>query len=252
MYELLNQFHFLYNVLSEPPSDEPPAEPEPVREPSPEPEPEPVREPSPEPEPQAEEETIAAPFLEAARDEEEVVVNSNGINTEEDEHSRYPPRLCHVTKWPDFQGYGFNLHAERDKPGQFIGNIDADSPAEEAGLKKGDRIIEINGSNIENETHQQVIQRVKAIPNETTMLLLDDDADKYYKEKGIMVDSSMPHVVKMANKPRGKAKYILYYLIYRNLAISAVLSSEVIGVYRLYSCHACVSCYLTNSVFSLV
>ncbi len=25
------------------------------------------------------------------------------------------PRLCHVKKWPNFQGYGFNLHAEKGK-----------------------------------------------------------------------------------------------------------------------------------------
>ncbi len=25
------------------------------------------------------------------------------------------PRLCHVKKWADFQGYGFNLHAEKGK-----------------------------------------------------------------------------------------------------------------------------------------
>ncbi|KAK3101213.1 hypothetical protein FSP39_001810 [Pinctada imbricata] len=192
---------------SEPPSE--PSEPEPPREPSPEPEPEREPEPEPEPEPAKEEERLPEPEPEQVSTQEdtpaveEVVVNANGVNVEEDdESSRYIPRLCHVTKWPDFQGYGFNLHAERDKPGQYIGNIDSDSPAEEAGLRKGDRIIEINGVNIENESHQQVIQRVKAVPNETTMLLLDDAADKYYKDKGITVNSSMPNVMKLENKPR--------------------------------------------------
>ena len=28
------------------------------------------------------------------------------------------PRACHVTKWRSFDGYGFNLHAEKSKPGQ--------------------------------------------------------------------------------------------------------------------------------------
>jgi S1-C subfamily serine protease len=37
------------------------------------------------------------------------------------------------------------LHAERDRKGQFIGQIDANSPAEAGGLKDGDRIIEVNG-----------------------------------------------------------------------------------------------------------
>lgn len=66
------------------------------------------------------------------------------------------PRLCVVTKWPDFEGYGFNLHAEKSKPGQYIGKVDAASPAEVAGLLEGDRIVEVNGVNIANENHKQV------------------------------------------------------------------------------------------------
>ena len=50
-----------------------------------------------------------------------------------------PPRLCQIAKVDNFDGYGFNLHAEKNKPGQFIGKIDAGSPAEVAGLKEGDR-----------------------------------------------------------------------------------------------------------------
>ena len=38
-----------------------------------------------------------------------------------------------------FWCYGFNLHAEKNKPGQFVGKIDPGSPAEIAGLKEGDR-----------------------------------------------------------------------------------------------------------------
>ena len=49
------------------------------------------------------------------------------------------PRLCHITKVPGFDGYGFNLHAEKNKPGQFVGKIDSGSPAEMAGLREGDR-----------------------------------------------------------------------------------------------------------------
>lgn len=66
------------------------------------------------------------------------------------------PRLCIITKWPDFEGYGFNLHAEKSKPGQYIGKVDAASPAELAGLLEGDRIVEVNGVNIANENHKQV------------------------------------------------------------------------------------------------
>ena len=32
--------------------------------------------------------------------------------------------------------------------GQYIGKVDPDSPAEAAGLREGDKIIEVNGVNI--------------------------------------------------------------------------------------------------------
>lgn len=66
------------------------------------------------------------------------------------------PRLCHIVKWPDFDGYGFNLHADKSRPGQYIGKVDEKSPADVAGLKEGDRIVEVNGVNISNENHKQV------------------------------------------------------------------------------------------------
>lgn len=82
-------------------------------------------------------------------------------------------RLCHMVKRADFDGYGFNLHAEKGKPGQYIGKVDDNSPAESAGLKQGDRIIEVNGVNIGNETHKQVVARIKAIADEVQLLVVD-------------------------------------------------------------------------------
>lgn len=68
---------------------------------------------------------------------------------------------------------GFNLHAEKGKPGQYVGKVDSNSPAEESGLREGDRILEVNGVDIGSETHKQVVERIKAIPSETTLLVLD-------------------------------------------------------------------------------
>ena len=48
----------------------------------------------------------------------------------------YGFRLCHVVRWSDFDGYGFNLHSDKTKNGQFIGKVDENSPSEAAGLKK--------------------------------------------------------------------------------------------------------------------
>ncbi|KAJ8950335.1 hypothetical protein NQ318_021195 [Aromia moschata] len=86
-------------------------------------------------------------------------------------------RLCHIQKWDNFDSYGFNLHAEKGKPGQYIGKVDEGSPAEAAGLRQGDRILEVNGESIANKTHKQVVELIKAQTGETKLLVVDPDED---------------------------------------------------------------------------
>lgn len=116
--------------------------------------------------------------------------NSNGGSV-----NNYHPRLCHLTKWDDFNGYGFNLHAEKGKAGQYIGKVDEGSPALAAKLRQGDRIVEVNGVNIGNENHQQVVQRIKAGGEETKLLVVDAETDLYFKEQKIVIRGEMPEVI---------------------------------------------------------
>lgn len=51
------------------------------------------------------------------------------------------PRLCHMRKGS--KGYGFNLHTDKNKAGQFIRAVDEDSPAQRAGLRAKDKIIQV-------------------------------------------------------------------------------------------------------------
>lgn len=99
-------------------------------------------------------------------------------------------RLCHVIKRDDFDGYGFNLHAEKGKPGQYIGKVDDNSPAETSGLRQGDRIIEVNGVNIGTETHKQVVQRIKAIACEVRLLVVDPNVVSVSNENFIVATSN--------------------------------------------------------------
>ncbi|UJR31445.1 hypothetical protein I4U23_018938 [Adineta vaga] len=120
------------------------------------------------------------------------------------------PRLCHLRRWPNFVGYGFNLHCEKSKPGQYIGKVDPDSPAESAGLKEYDRIIEVNYVPIGNENHKQVVARIKEgvsrngtkYHEEVILLVLDPDADAYYKDKSLVVRSSNSNVDKRETEIR--------------------------------------------------
>uniref|UniRef100_A0A3Q2XVK5 NHERF family PDZ scaffold protein 2 n=1 Tax=Hippocampus comes TaxID=109280 RepID=A0A3Q2XVK5_HIPCM len=87
--------------------------------------------------------------------------------------SERKPRLCVMTKGE--QGYGFHLHGEKGKTGQFIRKVEPGSSAEAAGLRAGDRLVAVNGVNVERETHHQVVQRIKAVENETRLLVVDQE-----------------------------------------------------------------------------
>ncbi|XP_065206182.1 Na(+)/H(+) exchange regulatory cofactor NHE-RF2-like isoform X2 [Planococcus citri] len=122
--------------------------------------------------------------------------------------SKYKIRLCHILKCDDFDGYGFNLHSEKGKPGQYIGKVDEGSPAESAGLKEGDRIIEVNGANISNENHKQVVQRIKSVPDETKLLVVDSEADNYFKSKNIIIKSNHESVIYLRSTASSKVSYL--------------------------------------------
>lgn len=100
----------------------------------------------------------------------------------------FEPRLCHVAKRADFDGYGFNLHAEKGRPGQYIGKVDEASPAESSGLRQGDRIIEVNGANIGSETHKQVVERIKSVVGHTTLLVIDPKADIHSHQQLALIE----------------------------------------------------------------
>lgn len=68
--------------------------------------------------------------------------------------SELRPRLCFLTKGE--RGYGFHLHGERNRGGQFIRKVEPGSSADLAGLRPGDRVVEVNGENVEKENHHQV------------------------------------------------------------------------------------------------
>lgn len=67
--------------------------------------------------------------------------NPSSVNQDLNGQKELCPRLCHLKKGPN--GYGFNLHSEKSRPGQFIRSVDPDSPASRAGLRPQDRLVEV-------------------------------------------------------------------------------------------------------------
>ncbi|XP_006019843.1 Na(+)/H(+) exchange regulatory cofactor NHE-RF1 [Alligator sinensis] len=90
------------------------------------------------------------------------------------------PRLCQMKKGSN--GYGFNLHSDKNKPGQYIRAVDPDSPAEASGLCPQDRIVEVNGVCMEGKQHADVVSAIKAGGEETKLLVVDALTDEFFKK----------------------------------------------------------------------
>ncbi|XP_070704629.1 Na(+)/H(+) exchange regulatory cofactor NHE-RF2 [Pempheris klunzingeri] len=98
--------------------------------------------------------------------------------------SELVPRLCHLVRSEN--GYGFNLHSDRSRPGQYIRSLDPGSPADHAGLRPQDRLIEVNGVNIEGMRHAEVVAFIKKGGDETWLLVVDPDTDEHFKRRGVV------------------------------------------------------------------
>jgi C-terminal processing protease CtpA/Prc len=91
-----------------------------------------------------------------------------------------------------------------DKQGQFIGKVDKDTPADAAGLRQGDRIVEVNGSNVEKASHKEVVDKIKSVPDVVQLLVVDDEADKYFIGKDIKVSSELAECFDRKESPKTK------------------------------------------------
>ena len=99
-------------------------------------------------------------------------------------------RVCYLSKRLDYLGYGFNLTADVSKPGQYIGDVEKRSPAEMAGLKLGDRVLEVNDVNISRDTHKEAVARIMSVSDDAKLKLvvLDHESGRFYRNKNIVMN----------------------------------------------------------------
>lgn len=97
--------------------------------------------------------------------------------------TRPRPRLCLLEKGSD--GYGFHLHGEKGKSGQFIRLVEPDSTAEASGLRAGDRLVFVNGECVEGDSHQQVVSRIRATVGKLELIVVDQETEDVLKEHNL-------------------------------------------------------------------
>ncbi|NWH75310.1 NHRF4 protein, partial [Piaya cayana] len=97
----------------------------------------------------------------------------------------FKARELHMVKGPE--GYGFLLKEDDCRwgaTGQFLWDVDVGLPAEQAGMKEGDRLLAVNGESIEGLDHQQTVLRIRANGDQVTMLVIDPAGDEFYHSVG--------------------------------------------------------------------
>lgn len=116
------------------------------------------------------------------------------MSTEFDADTVSAPRLV-VMKRGD-GGYGFNLHGERNvQAGQTISAVDDGSEAQKAGLRVGDKVVEVNGINVEKMSHGDVVKRIKMNEKEVSMLVIDHITEAYLKQEGRPITADMANLM---------------------------------------------------------
>uniref|UniRef100_A0A8C6Z397 PDZ domain containing 1 n=1 Tax=Nothoprocta perdicaria TaxID=30464 RepID=A0A8C6Z397_NOTPE len=110
------------------------------------------------------------------------------------------PRLCYLVK--ESSGYGFSLKTTEGQKGLYIVEISSQGAAAKAGVKNNDRLIEINGKNVENNKHEEVVEKVKKSGNHVMFLLTDEETDQYYKSQKMVLSKESASLKLLPLKPR--------------------------------------------------
>ncbi|XP_036396653.1 Na(+)/H(+) exchange regulatory cofactor NHE-RF3 [Megalops cyprinoides] len=112
------------------------------------------------------------------------------------------PKLCFLVKTK--KGYGFSLKSTRGEgePSIFMTDVTPGGVAEKAGVRAKDRVLEVNGENVESAIHEQIVEKVKASGDSVMFLLVDEETDRYYRNKKLKLGAGLATVKHLPHKPR--------------------------------------------------
>ena len=82
-------------------------------------------------------------------------------------------------------GYGFHMYTNKQLKGQYVKTISESGNAIKAGLMVGDRVVEVDGENVEGMSHQEVVSLIRKDTGEPKQLLVvDRETEEIFKRQG--------------------------------------------------------------------
>ncbi|XP_032275876.1 Na(+)/H(+) exchange regulatory cofactor NHE-RF3 [Halichoerus grypus] len=128
--------------------------------------------------------------------------------------TRTQPRLCYLVK--EGNSYGFSLKTVQGKKGVYMTDITPQGVAMKAGVLAGDHLIEVNGENVEDASHEEVVAKVKKSGSRVVFLLVDKETDKLHAEQKIKFKREtaslklLPHQPRVVEMKKGSNGYGFY------------------------------------------
>uniref|UniRef100_A0A672YYC6 PDZ domain containing 3b n=1 Tax=Sphaeramia orbicularis TaxID=375764 RepID=A0A672YYC6_9TELE len=101
-----------------------------------------------------------------------------------------PPRLCHVTRDPA-SGLGVTFTPVEGKRGHFGVSLVAGGAAEKAGIRKGDRLVWMDGAAVSDLSHSALSRMMRKCKDHITVLVIDSDSEQIYEQQQMPVLPSM-------------------------------------------------------------
>ncbi|XP_068457884.1 Na(+)/H(+) exchange regulatory cofactor NHE-RF3 [Clinocottus analis] len=110
------------------------------------------------------------------------------------------PKLCFLVK--SSSAYGFSIRSNKGEQGLFMTEVIQGSVADKAGVSVHDRLLEINGENVEGFTHDQVLDAIKQAGSSIMFLLVDEETDKHYQNQHMKIGAWLATAKHLPHKPR--------------------------------------------------
>ncbi|XP_024117274.1 PDZ domain containing 3b isoform X1 [Oryzias melastigma] len=95
-------------------------------------------------------------------------------------------RKLHLSR--GVKGYGFVLRLERTVSGRtyhFLREMDSGGPAQEAGMKDGEILLEVNGESVESLTHTEIVDRVRLSGEKLSLTTISFPGLEFYTKLGL-------------------------------------------------------------------
>ncbi|XP_004420630.1 PREDICTED: Na(+)/H(+) exchange regulatory cofactor NHE-RF3 [Ceratotherium simum simum] len=124
------------------------------------------------------------------------------------------PRLCYLVK--EGSSYGFSLKTVQGKKGVYMTDIIPQGVAMKAGVLADDHLIEVNGENVEDASHEEVVEKVKKSGSRVMFLLVDKETEKHHSEQNIKFKREtaslklLPHQPRVVEMKKGSNGYGFY------------------------------------------